>query len=163
MAQGRLAKDQKKDQRNGEKQPEHAQQDSYEEAEQEADHRHEKGNYGGDVHELVLQMVARKELSKSGLDATGRLPAACGFARFARGRILGPTAAHSYRRGLTARRIGLWLAAEAAEPGPFLDLFPAFATEQMYPLIGSFTGPRAHYTEDPSSPTARNQTRPGAV
>jgi hypothetical protein len=69
VTEGRLSEDQEEDEGNGKEEPEHAQQDGDEEPEQEPDQGDEKGHDGRDMHELVLQVMARKQLAKPALDA----------------------------------------------------------------------------------------------
>jgi hypothetical protein len=81
-----------------------------EEAENESDQPHEESRNRADVHELVLKMVARKQLSKPLLQAVAP---SVRLARVDPTRFRGAAGA-----GLS---VPLWLAAEAAVPGIRLD------------------------------------------
>jgi hypothetical protein len=125
VAQGRLPQDQEQDQGDGKEQPEHPEQDRDEQPQQEADDRHEEGGDGGDMHELVLEVMAREELAQAPLH-TGALRSPSGCAR----------AASTGRAGRTDLGIGLGFAAEPAKAGSLFDLLAAFATEHVSPFPG---------------------------
>jgi hypothetical protein len=69
VTQGGLPQDQEEDEGDRKQQPQHAKQDGHQEAEDEPDHRHKKGDDRGDVHELILQVVAGEELAEPAFEA----------------------------------------------------------------------------------------------
>jgi len=78
VAQRRFTQDEEEDEGDRKEQPEHPEQDRHQETKREPDHRDKERHDGGDMHELVLKVVAGKELPKSPLQASGSRPAAGG-------------------------------------------------------------------------------------
>lgn len=123
VAEGRLPEDQEEEQGDGGEQEIRAQpvlpKRRREEAQEEADQRHEEGGDRPDVHELVLEMVAREQFPQPAFQPIGGLRSRPG--RAGRGRR---GCRHSYP-------VGLSLAAEPTEPGIRFDGLAAFMAEDL--------------------------------
>src|SRR5437588_5065509 len=146
VAERRFADHQEEEKGYGEEQPGDAEGPERGHAEDEADHRDHEGHDRRQVHELVLQVMAGKQVAKALFDPAPASPAP---ARRSRRRLR--------RGGCRPAGPGLGLAgpAIAAEAGVRLDLLAAGATEH---------GRKDNQTAPPSVSlsTPAQRTRPGA-
>ena len=114
MAQRRLAKDEEEEKGNREEEQAGAdREERRKDADYQAGHRQQEGRDGGNVHELVLQVMARKDLTDPMLEPS----LAASRPRVGR------------RAGGSRPFIGLRPAAEPAKAGILLDLLAALTTE----------------------------------
>jgi hypothetical protein len=123
VTEGRFAQDQEQQQGDGPQQEVRTQpaaaEGGREKPEDEADGRHEEGRNATDVHELVLQMMAREELAQSAFKGLAASPRGASRAR-----------RRTPGRAGTGDRIGLGLPAKPAEASVGLDWLAALATER---------------------------------